>query len=166
MVLGNVLGPLLSLAGSALASPIGLGDGVFLLNARHHRAQTANFAWTITPTVAWVSLGYDTWTIGCKGGPRFSGGARWLEGWYVHPFAALAWIHVRPLREGVPGAAPGADGISLGLGVEGGYTWAFSSGFALELGLGLGQTAAIPFGEGETISGLRPVFNIGLGYAW
>ena len=109
---------------------------------------------------------YDTWTIGCKGGPRFSGGARWLQGWYVHPFAALAWIHVRPLRQGVPGAAPGADGISLGLGVEGGYTWAFSSGFALELGFGLGQTAAVPFGEGETIAGLRPVFNIGLGYAW
>ncbi len=165
-VVVNILGPTLTALGSAALPAIGLGDGAFVLNPRIHLAVTPGRAWTLTPTVAWISAAYDTWTVGVKGGPRFSGRSRWLGGWYLHPFAALGWIHVRPLREGAPAAAEGIDGISLGAGVEGGYSFLWDSGFALELGLGLGYTTAISFGDDAAVHGFRPVLQIGVGYAW
>ncbi len=161
IVTSNPIGPLITLAGSALFPLLRFGPGAVVLNARYHRSLSPALGLTVTPTIAIVHAIYRATTFGVKAGPRWTFRDAWLSGWYVHPSAHLGWI--RAARLDGSGAR---SGISAGLSVEGGYTWAWQSGFVLELGLGMGWSAAIPLGDGDTVSGPRPGLNIGLGYGW
>ncbi len=96
-------------------------------------------------------------------------------GFYVNPETAFSFGSVNVKTED---ASASASFASLGLGAEIGYQWAWSSGFALDLGIGpmyrfiLGNTKA----EGENgtqesnafgrTGGIAPAFTLAIGYAF
>lgn len=157
----NPLGPVLALAGTVLLRSAGIGYGAFIFNLRYHHRVNDTLAWTAAPTFGYLSLLFENYTAGVKGGPRMSLTGRGLQGAYLLGQFQLGWLWSTTTR-----GRPMSSAFACGAGVEAGWSWAWSSGLLVELGLGLMYTASLPTDGQAPIVGPRPNLNASLGYGW
>ncbi len=148
-----------------------LGVPALDLNLRGHHMRGDR--WGITAELEWVSV-TQSYTlkarhVGLRAGPRWALRGRGLDDWALLPFAIVGRTSFRAGGIGSMG-----DYWVLGSGAELGRVWIWGP-VAFELGLGLylatsqGYTVRSAALEGTELDpgpSLRPLLDLGVGYAW
>lgn len=158
-------GPLLAGVATALGVP------ALDLNLRGHHMRGDR--WGVTVEAEWLSVTQNFTLkarhVGLRGGPRWALRGRGLDDWALLPFTILGHTSFRAGGIGSMG-----DYWVVGVGAELGRVWTWGP-VCLELGLGSylatsqGYTIRSAALEGTELDPgpvLRPLLDLGVGYAW